>query len=199
MLGGILGGILGGMAGGMAGGMLGGMMGGIIGGMLGGKFGWLGKPGGMGRPGGRKRPLGVGKSGGAPIIGPAAGRAPGRGGMLMGIPGITLGRRLRISLCLARRRSEALPCRSPLTPSFLYAYEQWTGRLHRNCPFMASIAASADSKLSNATKPKPRDAPVSSVTILADKTAPKALKVSDRSFSSQSTSRFPTKILAAKP
>ena len=59
----------------------------------------------------------------------------------------------------------ALPCRSPLEPSFLYAYEQCTGRLARYWPFMDSMAASPDSKLSKEMKPKPREAPVSGSVI----------------------------------
>jgi hypothetical protein len=36
------------------------------------------------------------------------------------------------------------------------AYVTESGRLHRNCPFIASMAASDASKESNDTKPKPR-------------------------------------------
>jgi hypothetical protein len=41
----------------------------------------------------------------------------------------------------ASMRSAGVPCRSPLV-SFLNAYITLTARLHRNCPFIASIAAS---------------------------------------------------------
>ena len=79
----------------------------------------------------------------------------------------------------ARSLSAADPCLSPF-PSFLRAYETVMDLLARNWPFMASMAASADSKLSNDTKPKPFDAPVSGSTLILGvcEILPKAEKVS---------------------
>ena len=54
----------------------------------------------------------------------------------------------------------AEPCLSPLA-SFLKAYDTLIGRLHRCCPFIASIAASAASKLANLTKANPFELPES--------------------------------------
>jgi len=54
------------------------------------------------------------------------------------------------------------------------------GLLHKYCPFMASIAASDDSKLSKLTNPKPRLSPESGSLIIlgVEMMTPKALKVS---------------------
>ena len=103
----------------------------------------------------------------------------------------------RLGLLAARRRSAAEPWRSPFE-SFLIAYVQLIGALQRNCPFIASIAASDDSNVSKETKPKPRDEPVSgSRMILGVATIrPKAENVSYSSFSSTSGSRLPIKMLA---
>ncbi len=49
--------------------------------------------------------------------------------------------------CAASKRSAGVPCRSPLV-SFLNAYPTEMARLQRNCPFMASMAASLASKQS---------------------------------------------------
>jgi len=78
------------------------------------------------------------------------------------------------------------------------AYVHEIGRLHRNWPFIASMAASLASNVSNETKPKPRLLPVSgSRMILGVWTiTPKAENVSYTSFSSTSVSRLPTKMLA---
>ena len=72
------------------------------------------------------------------------------------------------------------------------------GRLHRNWPFIASIAASDASNVSNATKPKPRELPVSPSRMIfgVDVTTPNAANVSYSSFSSTSVSRLPTKMFA---
>eukprot|EP00982_Pelagococcus_subviridis_P004318 29123-Pelagococcus_subviridis.AAC.1 len=48
------------------------------------------------------------------------------------------------SMFAASMRSAGVPCRSPRV-SFLYANVTDIGRLHKNCPFIASIAASAAS------------------------------------------------------
>lgn len=61
--------------------------------------------------------------------------------------------------CAARRRSAGVPCRSPL-PSFLNAYWTAIALFMRYCPFIASTAASDDSKSVYATKPYPFDSPV---------------------------------------
>ena len=63
---------------------------------------------------------------------------------------------------------------------------------------MASMAASELSNVSNATKPKPRELPVSGSRIILGVAVmtPKAEKVSYSSFSSTSGSRLPTKMFA---
>lgn len=53
--------------------------------------------------------------------------------------------------CLAINLSAAEPCLSPLE-SFLKANEMDIALLHKNCPFMASRAASAASKLAKLMK-----------------------------------------------
>jgi len=80
----------------------------------------------------------------------------------------------------------------------LIAYVTEIGRLHKNWPFMDSIAASEASNVSNETKPKPRELPVSGSRMILGVAmmAPKAAKVSYSSFSSTSGSRFPTKMFA---
>lgn len=62
------------------------------------------------------------------------------------------GRALFLRACAARRRSAGVPWRSPL-PSFLKAYCTDIALFIRNWPFMASMAASEDSKSVKETKP----------------------------------------------
>jgi len=91
---------------------------------------------------------GGGMPGGGAAIAPGGG-APGGGAPAPPPPPGSaaknwLGRALpeeRLGLLAARSRSAAEPCRSPFE-SFLIAYVTEIGRLHRNWPFMASIAAS---------------------------------------------------------
>ena len=59
----------------------------------------------------------------------------------------------------------AEPCLSPLA-SFLNAYEIVIGRLHKYCPFIASIAASEASKLAKLMNAKPLELPVSGSRII---------------------------------
>jgi len=54
----------------------------------------------------------------------------------------------------------AEPCLSPLA-SFLNANDTVIGRLHKYCPFMASMAASAASKLAKLMNANPLELPVS--------------------------------------
>mmetsp|Transcript_7330 Transcript_7330/g.25829 ORF Transcript_7330/g.25829 Transcript_7330/m.25829 type:complete len:255 (-) Transcript_7330:372-1136(-) len=137
-------------------------------------------PGGGGIPGG---PAGGGGLGGPPT-GPAANM----------VCGLWLCPLLVVAAIIL---SAALPCLSPLE-SFLYANVTLTGLLHRNCPSIASMAASAASNESYDTNPKPREAPVSGSRMIFGvcTMAPKALKVSYSSFSSRSGSRLPTNRLA---
>ena len=87
-----------------------------------------------------------GGNGGPPIgINPAGPAA----NSVCGLP------RTSFAALAASSRSAGVPWRSP-RESFLYAYVTEMGRLHRNWPFMASMAASDASKLSKDTKPKPR-------------------------------------------
>ena len=75
----------------------------------------------------------------------------------MPVPNMVCGRMAEpaeVGLRAASKRSAAEPWRSPLL-FFLKAYWTTMERLQRNCEFMHSMARSAASKLSNATKPKP--------------------------------------------
>lgn len=79
----------------------------------------------------------------------------------------------------AKRRSAGVPCRSPLV-SFLKAYPTAMERLHRYCPFIASMAESDASKQSKEMKPNPLELPVSGSRIIfgVAMMTPKALNVS---------------------
>ena len=89
------------------------------------------------------------------------------------------------------------PCLSPFE-SFLNAYEIVIARLHKYCPFIASIAASEASKLAKLMNANPLLLPVSGSLIIFGvcRITPKALNVSYKSFSSTSGSRFPMNKLA---
>lgn len=97
----------------------------------------------------------------------------------------------------ASNRSAADPCRSPLE-SFLNAYDTEIGRLHKYCPFIASIAASDASKLAKLINAKPLEFPVSGSLIILGvcKITPNAENVSYNNFSSTSGSRLPMNIFA---
>lgn len=129
--------------------------------------------GGTGGGGGGGIGVAVGGGGGKPIEpivigkGGGIGGMPGRPGIMGGIPGIGGGNGSRPGVseniwfgrsfgkrgfCAANMRSAAVPCLSPLA-SFLKAYETEIARLHKNCPFIASMAisdASNDAKFMNA-------------------------------------------------
>ena len=70
----------------------------------------------------------------------------------------------------------AEPCLSPLA-SFLNAYEIVIGRLHKYCPFIASIAASEASKLAKLMNAKPLEFPVSGSRIICKECASENLHI----------------------
>jgi hypothetical protein len=94
------------------------------------------------------------------------------------------------------RKPDEVPCRS--LPSFFMAYFTVIALFIKNCPFIASMAASEDSKLSKLTNPYPFDSiEVGSRAILGVTVkTPNAQKVSYNNFSSTIGSRFPTNSVA---
>ena len=68
-------------------------------------------------------------------------------------------------LKISQGQPAADPCLSPLE-SFLNAYEIVIARLHKYCPFIASMAASEASKLAKLMNAKPLLFPVSGSLII---------------------------------
>ncbi len=100
----------------------------------------------LGAYGGMGIPIMPGMNGGMPMAIPII-----AGGAGAPVANVVCGRMDLWGFCAASMRSAGVPCRSPLV-SFFSAYETEMGLLHRNCPFMVSMAASLasnESKLMN--------------------------------------------------